>query len=186
MSLKQKKCNNNIRNYHTADHQLRNKESEKDLGVVLKNDLKYDYHINAIVSKANRVLGLIRRTFSFLNADIVKLLYVSLVRPHLEYAFSTWSPFRKKCVNHFYQLDMISPLRNFFADQKDQPKVFMNVNIVKDKFRRTVLIRLEEIFLTNRVISIWNNLPFAVEGIRKVTNFNENFDECHKNQNCKL
>ena len=37
-------------------------------------------------------MGLIRRSFSFLDCDLFRRLYTTFVRPHLEYAQSVWSP----------------------------------------------------------------------------------------------
>jgi len=37
------------------------------------------------VSKANQILGLIGRTFNHLDCQLMKQLFVALVRPHLEY-----------------------------------------------------------------------------------------------------
>ena len=42
------------------------------------------------------MMGLIRRTFSFLDGDTFKKLYTSFVRPHLEYANPVWSPNLRK------------------------------------------------------------------------------------------
>ncbi len=41
-------------------------------------------------------MGLIRRTFSFLDMETFKQLYTSFVRPHLEYAQPVWSPHLRK------------------------------------------------------------------------------------------
>ena len=41
-------------------------------------------------------MGLIRRSFSFLDGSTFKRLYTSYVRPHLEYANPVWSPHLKK------------------------------------------------------------------------------------------
>ena len=40
---------------------------EKDLGVLVDDELEFDKHIRAIVNKANRMLGMIRRGFTCLN-----------------------------------------------------------------------------------------------------------------------
>ena len=54
-------------------------DSEKDLGVVIDKSLSFDEHISSKISIANRNLGLIFRTFTFM--DMFLNLYKSLVRP---------------------------------------------------------------------------------------------------------
>lgn len=54
--------------------------------------LQFSQHIQAQVAKANRILGLIRRTFTYIDCPMMKLLFASLVRPHLEYLVSVWNP----------------------------------------------------------------------------------------------
>ena len=78
--------------YYMGDVNLKHNTSEKDLGVFVDNKLKFDSHISNKVSKANNILGAIRRGFSYLNETTLLQLYTSLVRPHLEYANPVWSP----------------------------------------------------------------------------------------------
>ena len=51
---------------------------EKDLGVEVDNELKFSKHIESQVTKANRVLGQIRRTFEYLDIETMRLLFTSL------------------------------------------------------------------------------------------------------------
>ena len=44
------------------------------------------------INKANSIMGIIRRSFRHLDSDIFSKLYKALVRPHLEYGISVWSP----------------------------------------------------------------------------------------------
>ena len=60
-------------------------ESEKDLGVVVDNKLSFKQQISQSTAKANRIVGLIRRSFDYLNERIFVTLFKSLVRPLLEY-----------------------------------------------------------------------------------------------------
>ena len=69
---------------------------EKDLGITVDDQLKFSAHTNAAVTKANKMLGIILRTFIFLDTAIFEPIYKSLIRPHLEYASTTWSPMLKK------------------------------------------------------------------------------------------
>jgi len=43
---------------------LESVNEEKDLGVIISEDLKWDKQCSAAVSKANKVLGMIKRSFS--------------------------------------------------------------------------------------------------------------------------
>ena len=44
----------------------------------------------------NKLLGMIRRSYTYLDNDTVKTLYTSLIRPHLEYGNTAWTPRFKK------------------------------------------------------------------------------------------
>ena len=66
---------------------------EKDLGVTFDNLLKFDVHIQNAVSKANRMIGILRRTFTFLDKDTFLQLYKAFIRPHVEYGNAIWYPY---------------------------------------------------------------------------------------------
>jgi len=69
---------------------------EKDIGVHVDNELKFDRHMEIQCGKANRILGLIRRTFTYINKDSIKQLYTALIRPVLEYGHVITYPRYKK------------------------------------------------------------------------------------------
>ena len=86
---------------HTHRYELYKDEldhvfEEKDLGVVIDMELTFEEHMSTKIKKANGIMGLIRRTFSFLDIETFKQLYTSFVRPHLEYAQPVWSPHLRK------------------------------------------------------------------------------------------
>ena len=76
--------------------QLKSVESAKDLGVTIKYDLSWGKHHSYIVNKANKVLGIIRRSLGNDNQYAFSCLFKLLVRPVLEYAAPVWSPYQKK------------------------------------------------------------------------------------------
>ena len=51
------------------------------------------------IHKANKMIDSIQRSFTYLDKKLFKTLYISFVRPHLEYASPIWSPFLKKHLN---------------------------------------------------------------------------------------
>ena len=53
-------------------------------------------HVIEATSKANKMLGLIKRSIQSRELRILLQLYKSLVRPHLEYCVSAWSPYYSK------------------------------------------------------------------------------------------
>jgi hypothetical protein len=69
---------------------------DKDLGVTLNSKLNFSDHIEQVALKGNKMLGMLKRTFKFWDIDSFRMLYGSLVRPHLEYAAAVWSPHLKK------------------------------------------------------------------------------------------
>ena len=70
-------------------------DEEKDLGVWIDSDLKFNKHIAQAAAKARKIMGIIRRSFDYLSPDIFTQLYKSLVRPVLEYGHSVWQPRHK-------------------------------------------------------------------------------------------
>ena len=69
---------------------------EKDLGVLISQDLKVAEQCNKAAKKAMRVLGMVRKTFRNLEETTLKILYCSFVRLHLEYCIQAWAPYPKK------------------------------------------------------------------------------------------
>ena len=59
---------------------------EKDIGVYVNQHLIFDTHIETNVNKANSIKGIIRRSFTYLDEKMFRLLFKAMVRPHLEYA----------------------------------------------------------------------------------------------------
>ena len=73
-------------------HEMTKIEEIKDIGVIMDSNLKFEKHINAKIVTANKILGIIRRTYMFLNKEIFLPLYKALVRSHFDYAMSIWNP----------------------------------------------------------------------------------------------
>ena len=76
--------------------QIEKTESERDLGIQISANLKYNAQVSKAASKANSMLGMLKRTFVTRNKDIWKRLYTTYIRPHLEFAVSAWNPYIKK------------------------------------------------------------------------------------------
>jgi len=64
---------------------------ERNLRVIMQSDLKCSKQCLKAASTANKVLGMIKRSFSIRDKEII-LQLKSLVRPHLEYSIQAWRP----------------------------------------------------------------------------------------------
>ena len=64
----------------------------KDLGITFTPNLSWSIHIDIIISKAYKLLGLIRRTFHTNSTITKKKLYLSLVRSQIMYCSQLWRP----------------------------------------------------------------------------------------------
>ena len=85
--------------YHINGTLLSETTTYKDLGVHVSNDMKVMHHIDICVAKANAVLGMIKRTFSYIDKDIFLMTYKTFVRPILEYCQELWSPYLAKDID---------------------------------------------------------------------------------------
>ena len=85
--------NNNPCNEYILDGSiLEVVESERDLGLVISKDLKWDEHVKSSLCKANQMIAWISRNVICKNLEVMKKIYTCLIRPHLEYCVQLWSP----------------------------------------------------------------------------------------------
>ena len=94
-----KRNNESINEYFIHNNgvasKLENVNHIKDLGVIIDNRLNFNEHISDKIKKANSMLGIINRNFKYMDNFTFLTLYKSLVRSHLEYSGSIWSPYKK-------------------------------------------------------------------------------------------
>jgi len=57
---------------------------EKDLGVTFDDKLLFDVHINNSIKKANGLVGVVYRSFYYLDKNSFLTIYKSMIRPKLE------------------------------------------------------------------------------------------------------
>ncbi|XP_047135543.1 uncharacterized protein LOC124812689 [Hydra vulgaris] len=75
---------------------LNTSDSERDLGVIFSDNLKWKNQVLSSASKANRMLGIIKKSFVQFDAELLKSLYLSFVRRLLEFAIPVWAPYQKQ------------------------------------------------------------------------------------------
>lgn len=89
-----KKSSVNPFSYSINNNLLENVYYIKDLGIIIDSNLKFNYHIDAVVSKSSKMLGFLSRsTKDFTNTRSLNILFSSLVRSILDYCSVVWSPY---------------------------------------------------------------------------------------------
>ena len=73
-------------------------EAERDLGVWFDTTLKPSLQCEIAAKEANKVLGLIGRSFHFRTRQTLVTLYKTVARPKLEFSVAAWSPWLEKDV----------------------------------------------------------------------------------------
>jgi len=88
-------------NYYLNGQSLKHVNQQKDLGILITDDLKPSKHIDSICKSANNLTGLVKRCFTksqnvYREKEKIEILYKSIIRPKLEYGSVIWSPWMEK------------------------------------------------------------------------------------------
>ena len=80
----------NIETYQ-YESPLRTASHEKHPGITLSSDLRWTHHNNDILSRATRLLGVLKRLSSLISQGALLCFYRLYVQPILEYTGIAWS-----------------------------------------------------------------------------------------------
>ena len=74
----------------------------KDIAVYVDEYLTFETRITTkVIKKADSIIDIVRRLFTYLDMKMFVLLFKALVRQHLEYALSVCSPCLKKTLKTY-------------------------------------------------------------------------------------
>ena len=86
----------NSPSYRLEGAVLESSSAEKDLGVLMDDQLNVSQQCALAARKANGILGSIMSGVVRRDKEVIVRLYSALVRPHLQYCVQVWSPQYKK------------------------------------------------------------------------------------------
>ena len=79
--------------YHLNQQPIPFKITQKDLGILVSESSKWSLHINNLISKANKMLGFVRRNCFYLaNVNCRRILYLTLVTSQFSRGSEVWAP----------------------------------------------------------------------------------------------
>jgi ribonuclease P/MRP protein subunit RPP40 len=110
---------------------------ERDLGVIITDNLKPSQQCAVAASKGNQILGQIRRGFTCYDKDTMVAIYKQYVRPHLEYAIQAWCPWTQKDIKVLEAVQkrairLISGLKGTYEEKLQQ----VNLTTLEDRRAR--------------------------------------------------
>ena len=85
--------------YSLAGCPLPSRHVIKDLGIDVDSKLKFGVHIEGMVTRAFRRLGVLFKAFTCREPQFMRKAYVTYIRPLLEYCTQVWLPFLKKYID---------------------------------------------------------------------------------------
>ena len=80
----------NEKHLKIADHTLMKVEKVKFLGVIIDEELSWDYQVDHLREKLNSSINIIKRIMKFIPKSEYHKLYDSLFKSHLSYCISSW------------------------------------------------------------------------------------------------
>ena len=88
-----------------VNHRMEKVTEFKYLGVWLSDNMSWSTHIETSSTRALKQVGLIYRKFyQYSSPECLQQLYLSFVRPHVEYAVPVWDP---HCSNHVQTVERV-------------------------------------------------------------------------------
>ena len=85
--------------YNILGVTLEETQQTQYLGINIQNNLSWNSQTHHDTGKATRVLNFLRRNFHHCSSAVKEKLYLTLVRPHLDYATASWDPFTVKNIS---------------------------------------------------------------------------------------
>ena len=79
--------------------ELESVEYTKFLGVLIQENLKWDYHISYISNKVSRTVGILSKLKHYLPKYVLLIIYNSLCISHLSYALTVWGAAPPSTIN---------------------------------------------------------------------------------------
>ena len=81
-----------IHTYTIHNSHIQPTPNAKYLGITINNKLSWNTHIDTVCQKGNNTLNFLNRNFRHTSKKIKEQLYMTYVRPILEYSSSVWDP----------------------------------------------------------------------------------------------
>ena len=115
-----------------SDQKIIPTRTMKYLAVFLNDPLSWDTHLNTLILKLNRAIGLLAKIRHYTPKYLLKTIYYSLFNSHLIYASQIWGQSKS---DHFRKLVKLQEkalrIINFLPDATPLRDIYMNLKVLK-------------------------------------------------------
>ena len=141
----------------------------KYLGVIMQDNLKWNSHIQHITNKISKASYILVKIRHYVDLFSLKMLYNSLIKPHLNYCMSVWGGAPKSVLRPLITLQkkIVRIMTHSNFDHPSAP-LFLKLNILPFK-------QLYEYNISNLMHKIHNNLitgEYNLTLLTKTHNYN--------------
>ena len=114
---------------------------------MVSENLSWEAKIDNVFKRVSRILGMLKKTFHSRAASLLRNLYVSLVRPHLEYAVQTWNLYLEKDIINIEKVKIrASKIHKGSCNLSNEERLkVLNITSLKDRMVRDDLIGMYKV-----------------------------------------
>ena len=122
-------------NKHNKAVALEHKDYVKYLGISIDKNLSWKHHIDHIIIKVSRTIGLITKLRHFLPTHTLLNLYQALIAPYLTYGLTVWVQACKSYLDKLLKLQKRTLRFIYFSDHNEHAiPLFVDAHILPLKF----------------------------------------------------
>ena len=145
--------------------QLNQVTSYKYLGVTITSNLSWLPHITSLCNKARKLVGMIyRRFYQHSDSHTLLKLYLTIIRPHLEYASPVWDPYHKTEVEAIESVQKFALRMSLKSWSTDYDHLLLESKLLSLKTRRSVL-NLNQLYKIMKNLTHYPNAPITQRDI---------------------
>ena len=116
--------------------------------MIIEKRGKSSKQVQAAVSRANSILGRMRKTFQIFNLKLFKIIYPTFIRPHLEFGSAVWNSMSKSDIQKLEGVQkrgtkMVIELRSLEYEERLE---VLGSTTLESRRKRGDLIQIYKIF----------------------------------------
>jgi len=150
----------NVINLSIGSHKIERIYSCKYLGVIFDEHLNWKLHVDYILSKLIKFIGIFYKVRDFLPPDCIKKLYYAFIYPHIIFGIEIYGAANKKVLDRIYILNN-KILRILLKQKRDSHARDLYVRL--NTLPVSLLYKMQLMLLIHKCIYFASELPIVFQ-----------------------